>query len=78
MSKDNTRGKEFAMPTNLNIDSQLLDEAKRIGCHRTKRAAVNVALREYIARHQRLGALKAFGTIDFDPEFNYKDERRRR
>ncbi len=66
------------MPTNLNIDPQLLDEAKRIGGHQTKRAAVNEALREYIARHKRLGALRPFGTFDFDPEFNYKEERRRR
>jgi Arc/MetJ family transcription regulator len=66
------------MPTNLNIDSQLLEEAKRVGGHRTKRDAVNEALREYIARRQRLGTLDALGTIDFDPEFDYKEARRRR
>ena len=66
------------MPTNLNIDEQLLDEAKRLGGHNTKRAAVNEALREYIQRRKRLGALKAFGSFDFDPDFNYKEERKRR
>ncbi|MGA2227626.1 MAG: type II toxin-antitoxin system VapB family antitoxin [Syntrophobacteraceae bacterium] len=66
------------MRRNLNIDSQLLEEAKRVGGHRTKRDAVNEALREYIARRQRLGALEAFGTIDFDPEFDYKEARKRR
>jgi len=66
------------MPTNLNIDQQLLDEAKRLGGHRTKRAAVNEALREYIQRRKRLGALNAFGSFDFDPDFNYKEERKRR
>jgi len=66
------------MPTNLNIDQQLLDEAKRVGGHHTKRAAVNEALREYIQRRKHLGALKAFGTFDFDPDFDYKAERERR
>ena len=66
------------MPTNLNIDERLLDEAKRLGGHHTKRAAVNEALREYIQRRKRLGALKAFGSFDFDPDFNYKEERKRR
>ncbi|MEW6114119.1 MAG: type II toxin-antitoxin system VapB family antitoxin [Thermodesulfobacteriota bacterium] len=66
------------MPTSLNIDPQLLDEAKRLGGHSTKRAAINEALREYIRRRKRLGALKAFGHFDFDPKFNYKEERKRR
>ena len=66
------------MSSNLNIDQQLLDEARRLGGHHTKRAAVNEALREYIERRKRLGALKAFGSFDFDPGFDYKEERKRR
>jgi Arc/MetJ family transcription regulator len=66
------------MPSNLNIDQHLLDEAKRLGGHPTKRAAVNEALKEYIQRRKRLGALKAFGSFDFDPDFNYKEERKKR
>ncbi len=73
-----TLEKELAVPTNLNIDQQLLDEAKRLGGHHTKRATVNEALREYVRRHKRLGALKAFGGFDFDTDFNYKEERKRR
>ncbi len=66
------------MPTNLNIDTQLIDEAKRLGGHQTKRSAVNEALREYIQRRKRLSALDAFGTFEFDPEYDYKEERKRR
>ena len=66
------------MPTNLNIDQQLLDEAKRLGGHHTKRAAVNEALREYIQRRKRLGAVKAFGSVAFDPDFNHTEGRKRR
>ena len=65
------------MPTNLGIDDRLLQEARRIGKHRTKKETVNAALNEYIARRKQLRALSLFGTIDFDPKYNYKRERRR-
>ncbi|MGH7319772.1 MAG: type II toxin-antitoxin system VapB family antitoxin [Candidatus Rokuibacteriota bacterium] len=66
------------MPTNLAIDDKLLEQAVRVGGHRTKRATVNEALEEYIQRRKRLGALKAFGTIEFDPKYDYKRARRAR
>lgn len=66
------------MPTNLAIDDKLLNEALELGGHRTKRATVNEALREYVERRKRLRALDAFGTIDFDPEFDYMKARAER
>ena len=66
------------MPTNLSIDDQLLAKALRAGGHRTKRATVNEALKEYVARRRRKQALKAFGTIAFDPGWKYKRARRAR
>ena len=66
------------MPTNLAIDDRLLEEALRIGGRRTKKETVNEALKEYIQYRKRLKALAAFGTIEFDPDFDYKRERRRR
>ncbi len=66
------------MPTNLALDDELLTEALRVGGHRTKRETVNEALSEYIARRQRLAAVRAFGTFTFDPAYDYKRERRRR
>lgn len=63
---------------NLHIDQQLLDEAKRLGGHQTKGSAVNMALRLYVQRLRRLDALNAFGSVDFDPDFHYKEERARR
>ncbi len=65
------------MPTNLAIDEQLLEKAVRIGGQRTKRATVNEALKEYIERRQRLRILKAIGTFDFDPTYDYKRARRK-
>ena len=66
------------MPTNLHIDSDLLDQAKRLGHHRTKRETVDEALREYIQYRKRVQAVDAFGTIDFDPAYEYKKMRNAR
>ncbi len=65
------------MPSNLAIDDQLLEEALRIGGHRTKKATVTEALEEYIQRRKQAAILELFGTIDVDPDYDYKAERRR-
>lgn len=66
------------MPTNLAIDDKLLEEALRIGGHRTKKATVTEALEEYIQRRKQAAIIELFGTIDVDPDYDYKAERRRR
>jgi len=66
------------MPTNLALDDALVEEAKRLGRHRTKREAVNEALAEYVARRKRRKILDLFGTLPWDPKYDYKAERRRR
>lgn len=69
---------ETDAPTNLALDDELLAEALRVGGHTTKRETVNEALSEYIARRKRLAALRAFGTFEFDPAYDYKAGRRDR
>jgi Arc/MetJ family transcription regulator len=66
------------MPTNLAIDDKLLEEALRLGGHRTKRATVNEALKEYVARRRQLEILDLFGRVDYDPDYDYKKQRGRR
>ena len=66
------------MPTNLNLDDELVAEAVKVSGHRTKREAVNEALREYIQRRRRLELVKYFGKVDFDPDWDYKKARRKR
>jgi Arc/MetJ family transcription regulator len=66
------------MPTNLAIDDNLLEEAKKIGKHKTKKAAVTEALEEYISRRKQLDIIKAFGTVDFDKSYDYKQQRKKR
>jgi Arc/MetJ family transcription regulator len=65
------------MAANLDIDDKLIEEARRIGQHKTKKEAVTRALLEYIAQRKRLEILSAFGTVDFDPKYSYKAERQR-
>ena len=66
------------MPTNLAIDDQLLEQARRVGKHKTKKETVNTALAEYIARRKQLEIVSLFGKIDYDPKYDYKRERQRR
>lgn len=71
-------GKLHNMPTNLSLDDRLVDAAKRAGKHRTKREAVNEALREYVNRRRQLAVLDLFGKLEWDQSYDYKQQRRRR
>ncbi|MGA3034104.1 MAG: type II toxin-antitoxin system VapB family antitoxin [Terracidiphilus sp.] len=64
------------MATNLAIDDKLINEARRIGKHKTKKEAVTAALDEYIRWRKQLQILDYFGKIDFDPEYDYKKMRK--
>ena len=66
------------MPTNLNIDDHLLEEAVRLSGEKTKRETVNAALREYVSRRKQRRILGLFGRLDWDPRFDHKRERGRR
>jgi Arc/MetJ family transcription regulator len=65
------------MATNLALDDALIQRAVETGGHRTKKAAVTAALREYVGRRERLRIRELFGEIDFDPSLDHKAERRR-
>jgi Arc/MetJ family transcription regulator len=66
------------MATNLALDDSLIEAARRVGGHKTKKEAVTAALAEYVKRRRQLRILKAFGTVDFDPKHDYKTERHRK
>jgi Arc/MetJ family transcription regulator len=65
------------MATNLAIDDELIVEAQTVGGARTKKAAVTEALKEYIQRRRQGEITSLFGTIAYDPEYDYKTSRRR-
>ena len=63
------------MATNMDIEPDLLEEAMKLGGHRTKRAAVTEALREYVERRNQLRILELFGTVEYDEDYDYKAQR---
>jgi Arc/MetJ family transcription regulator len=65
------------MATNLALDDDLIEEARRAGKHRTKKEAVTAALEEYVVRRRQLGILRLAGSIDYDPGYDHKVERRK-
>ena len=66
------------MPTNLAINDNLIEQAKIIGGHKTKKAVVTEALEEYIARRKQLQVLKLTGKIEYDEKYDYKALRKRK
>jgi hypothetical protein len=54
----------------------LLVEAQKVGGHRTKKDTVNEALREYILRRRPAKVLDLFGTIQFEPGYDHRKQRR--
>ncbi len=64
------------MATNLDLDDKLIEAARQLGGHKTKRAAVTRALEEYVRWLRQQAIASDFGTIDYDPKFDYKKQRR--
>ncbi|MEM7594012.1 MAG: type II toxin-antitoxin system VapB family antitoxin [Cyanobacteria bacterium P01_A01_bin.83] len=64
------------MATNLEIDNELIQEALKLGGHRTKRAVVEEALQEYVQRRKQLQITELFGTIEYEEDYDYKEQRR--
>jgi len=65
------------MATNLQLDDRLIQEAVALGNHRTKKSAVTQALTDYIRHLRQERILDLFGTVPFDPAYNYKRHRAR-
>lgn len=65
------------MATNLAIDPALLDHALSVSGVKTKREAVTIALQEFIARREQVKIVGSFGTLEWDPSYDYKAERSR-
>lgn len=65
------------MATNVELNEELMEEARRLGKHRSKRATIEEALLEYVQRRKQKGILKLFGKIDYDPSYDYKALRKR-
>lgn len=62
---------------NLQIDETLLQEALALSNYKSSNAVVEAALHEYIQRRKQLKVMELFGTIDYDSDYNYKQQRQR-
>ncbi len=65
------------MATNLALDPDLLERALAVSGEPSKKAAVTLALKEFIARREQRGLAELFGKLDWDERFDYKAERGR-
>lgn len=66
------------MTTDELIDQKLLQSALELGGLNTTRDTITLALQEFIARRDQAALVELFGTVDWDPEYEYKAERRAR
>jgi len=64
------------MATNLAIDDKLIIAAQKLGHHATKKEAVTMALKEYIAHKKQEDVFDLFGKVDFDSAYDYKKGRK--
>lgn len=58
------------MRTNIEIDDAVLQEAQALTGTRTKRETVDLALRELVSRHRRIGVLDLRGRVHWDGDLN--------
>ena len=65
------------MATNLSIDPDLIERARRVSGEKTKKAAVTKALEEFIARREQRNLLELFGKLEWNVDYDYKAERAR-
>ena len=66
----------IVLATNLQLDDRLIERAVKLGKHKTKRAAVTQALKEYVEHLEQQKILVLFGQVEYDPKFDYKKQRK--
>ncbi len=65
------------MATNLALDPDLLDRVVAVSGQPTKKAAVTLALKEFIAKREQKRLADLFGKLEWDSTYDYKSERSR-
>jgi hypothetical protein len=65
------------MATNLSLDPVLLDRVVALSGESAKKAAVTLALKEFIARREQKRVSDLFGKLEWDATYDYKAERSR-
>lgn len=65
------------MPTNLSVDSDLIEQALQVSGERTNKAAITRAPEEFIARRKQKRLLDLMGKLEWDKSFDHRAERSR-
>jgi hypothetical protein len=66
------------MATNLALDPALIDRAVAVSGEPSKKAAVTLALKEFIARREQRRIVELLGQLDWDNSYDPKSERSRK
>ena len=66
------------MATNLALDPALIDRAVAVSGEPSKKAAVTLALKEFIARREQHRVVELLGQLEWDKSFDPKAERSRK
>ncbi|WP_413164165.1 type II toxin-antitoxin system VapB family antitoxin [Capilliphycus salinus ALCB114379] len=64
------------MEANPTINQKLIEEALALSENLTENQLIEEALREYIQRRQQRKILDLFGTIDYEEDYDYKQQRK--
>ena len=63
------------MITTLEVDENFLQEALALGKYSTANILIETALKDYIKRHKQIQIIDLFGIIDYEENYNYKEQR---
>ena len=66
------------MATNLALDPKLIDRVVAVSGEPSKKAAVTLALKEFIARREQRHIAELLGQLEWDASFDHKAERSRK
>jgi len=66
------------LPTNLALDDKLIEEARKLGEHKTQKETVTAALKEYVQRRRQVGILEMVGKVEYWDDYDHKKLRQRR
>ena len=58
------------MRTNIDIDDEIMRDAMRAGGFKTKKEAVEAALRVLVRQHKQRGILKLFGKVAWEGDLD--------
>ena len=64
------------MEANQIVDKRLIEEALALSENLTEHQLIEEALREYIRCRQQQKIFELFGTIDYEEDYDYKQQRK--